>query len=159
MLGWIPSGGRILCATIPPRICCTPSCAWSWRACPPGRVAGSARPVYASTLPTRSPDTRRVAAYRDGCQSQYTGCYNLNIKYKSLQQAIGEGAMALFGEKYSETVRTITIGGAEPFSYELCGGTHVDETGDIGLFLITPKAARRRASAVSKLSLAEGLMS
>ncbi|MBP1701164.1 MAG: alaS, partial [Chloroflexi bacterium] len=88
-----------------------------------------------------------------GVNRNILGDYNLNIKYKSLQQAIGEGAMALFGEKYSETVRTITIGGAEPFSYELCGGTHVDETGDIGLFLITSEgsaaAGIRRIEAVT----------
>jgi alanyl-tRNA synthetase len=81
------------------------------------------------------------------------GGYNLNIKYKPLQQAIGEGATALFGEKYGETVRTITIGGTEPFSYELCGGTHVDETGDIGLFLITSESSAaagiRRIEAVT----------
>jgi alanyl-tRNA synthetase len=65
--------------------------------------------------------------------------HHLNIKEKSLQEAIDEGAMALFGEKYGAVVRTITIGDeeADKVSYELCGGTHVDETGDIGLFLIT----------------------
>jgi len=44
--------------------------------------------------------------------------------------------MALFGEKYSSSVRTITIGDTQSLSYELCGGTHVHETSDIGLFLI-----------------------
>ena len=63
--------------------------------------------------------------------------HHLKISLKPLQQAIDEGAMALFGEKYGATVRTISIGDQEAFSYELCGGTHVDETGDIGLFLIT----------------------
>ena len=77
----------------------------------------------------------------------------LNIVEKPLQEAINEGAMALFGEKYSAVVRTITIGEEERVSYELCGGTHVDETGDIGLFLITYEgsiaAGVRRIEAVT----------
>jgi alanyl-tRNA synthetase len=63
--------------------------------------------------------------------------YPLQVAEKPLQSAIDEGAMALFGEKYEAEVRTISIGDEERLSYELCGGTHVDETGDIGLFLIT----------------------
>jgi alanyl-tRNA synthetase len=79
--------------------------------------------------------------------------YELHIKEKTLQEAIDEGAMALFGEKYGAVVRTITIGDEETLSYELCGGTHVDETGDIGLFLITYEgsiaAGVRRIEAVT----------
>jgi len=93
-------------------------------------------------------------------------------RLKSREDAIAEGAMALFGEKYGETVRTITIApvGAngqqfaaerpsapvehqESYSYELCGGTHLERTSDIGAFLIMSEgsaaAGVRRIEAVT----------
>jgi alanyl-tRNA synthetase len=88
-------------------------------------------------------------------------------KYKPREEAIKEGATALFGEKYGETVRTLTIkpaglSGAKPptkqddtdrYSYELCGGTHLDRTSDVGAFLITSEgsaaAGIRRIEAVT----------
>lgn len=65
----------------------------------------------------------------------------LTIDFKPLEQAQAEGAIALFGEKYTEEVRTIQIGNPEPFSYELCGGTHVERTGEIGSFLIVSEGS------------------
>lgn len=77
----------------------------------------------------------------------------LNISVKPLQEAIDSGAIALFGEKYGEEVRNITIGEPEIYSNELCGGTHVENTADIGLFLIISEgsiaAGIRRIEAVS----------
>ena len=79
-------------------------------------------------------------------------------RVKSRENAIAEGAMALFGEKYGETVRTVQIKFSENeddvYSYELCGGTHLDRTSDVGAFIIISEGSA--AAGVRRIEAATG---
>ncbi len=94
-----------------------------------GRIASSRRSLVNSAIRENEPAETRVMA---------------------LDEAVAAGAMSLFGEKYENDVRVLSIG---DFSMELCGGTHVERAGDIGLFKITGEsgvaAGIRRVEAVT----------
>jgi alanyl-tRNA synthetase len=95
-----------------------------------------------------------LAAVSHSVNAAILANYPVEIVFTDYRKAVSEGAMALFGEKYGDVVRTLRIGSpGEPFSYELCGGTHVHETAEIGLFHIISEssvgAGVRRIEAVT----------
>jgi alanyl-tRNA synthetase len=89
------------------------------------------------------PITRaELASVQDEVNGRIRENSEVSTRLMTPDQAVGLGAMALFGEKYGEEVRVVSMGQADPnggkaaYSIELCGGTHVERTGDIGMFRI-----------------------
>jgi len=80
-------------------------------------------------------ELEKVESLVNDCVKKHTAVEKCE---KTLAEAREEGAIALFGEKYADKVRVVTVGG---FSKEVCGGTHVDNAGDIELFKITRESS------------------
>jgi alanyl-tRNA synthetase len=86
-----------------------------------------------------------LAAIEDLANAHILKNTSVETRLMAVDEAIESGARALFGEKYGDEVRVVSMGGRDganhPFSIELCGGTHVSRTGDIGLVSITGESA------------------
>ncbi|MGB3711813.1 MAG: alanine--tRNA ligase [Erythrobacter sp.] len=86
-----------------------------------------------------------IAAIEDEVNAEILANEEVATRLMSPEDAVEAGALALFGEKYGDEVRVLSIGRRSPggrnYSVELCGGTHVDATGDIGLLRIVGENA------------------
>jgi alanyl-tRNA synthetase len=106
----------------------------------PGRL----RFDFSHTKPISEDDLGKVEAMANAIVLQNDA---VNTRLMTVDAAIAEGAMALFGEKYGEEVRVVSMGRNAPgekrpiYSLELCGGTHVQRTGDIGVIKILSDSA------------------
>jgi len=91
------------------------------------------KPLTREEIETIDPDVNRYIRENEP----------VGIRLMGIDDALEAGAMALFGEKYGDEVRVLSMGveGAAPYSVELCGGTHVNALGDIQLFKITSESA------------------
>ncbi len=83
-------------------------------------------------------DDREIEMVENLINRKIRECIPLKVEFKQYEEVRKEGAIALFGEKYEDTVRAVKIGN---YSHELCGGTHLNYTGEIGLFKITSESA------------------
>lgn len=85
---------------------------------------------------------QEIVAVEDDVNAQIRRNADVTTRLMDPEAAVAAGAMALFGEKYGEEVRVVSMGpDDQTYSVELCGGTHVRRTGDVGLFKIVSEGA------------------
>ncbi len=94
-----------------------------------------------------------IATLEQQVNAQILANSEVTTQHMAFDAAVDAGAMALFGEKYDDEVRVLTMG--DGYSVELCGGTHVQRTGDIGFFKITSEAGI--AAGVRRIEAVTGL--
>lgn len=100
---------------------------------------------------------KQITEVEDIVNAEIRGNTEVITRLMPIDEARESGAMALFGEKYDDEVRVVTMGtekGNRAFSIELCGGTHVKKTGEIGKFKITSEGAL--ASGIRRLEAVTG---
>jgi len=116
-----------------------------------GSLVDSRRLRFDFSHPRALTDAERKAVERL-VNEQIRANTEVSVRSMDMESALKAGAVALFGEKYGDEVRVLTMG-EDNFSVELCGGTHVSRTGDIGLLRITSEsgvsAGVRRLEAVT----------
>lgn len=99
---------------------------------------------------------REIMRVEDLVNGWISEAIQVSKEVKSIDEARAEGALSFFGEKYGDTVRVVSVGDS---SKEFCGGTHVDNTGDIGLVKITSESAVasgiRRIEALTNIAAKE----
>ena len=109
-----------------------------------GSLVGEDRLRFDFSHP-RALSSEDIAAIEAEVNAEIRANEPVSTRLMSPQEAVEAGALALFGEKYGDEVRVLTMGrqgaGGRAFSVELCGGTHVRATGDIGLFRIISESA------------------
>ena len=105
----------------------------------PGRLGGAARQAALRLHARRSALTpEELRAVEDDVNGWILENHSVRALTTTLDEAKSRGAMALFGEKYGDVVRMVEVGDGS-FSRELCGGTHVRSTAEIGLFRIVQR--------------------
>jgi alanyl-tRNA synthetase len=101
----------------------------------------------------------QIKAVQDRVNEKIRQNRDVEVHWTTYGEAVEEGALAFFGDTYDNEVRTIKIDA--PWSYELCGGTHMDHTGGIGTFVITSEigigSGMRRMEAITGIASEEAI--